>query len=160
MKSDLINEVNIGGQIGGSGTIDPSGPIVVQRYISSMALVHHLLSSGQTAAFRQYLFDFARNEWERDSYLTEFEETHKAHHAAVEGQIRKFDAELKTFNTAIDTYNNDVDRYTGARSQPPRRCQVSQSFPHHSRSRKFSPLPARPESFPAMPFFREPGRSI
>ncbi|MDP5006178.1 MAG: hypothetical protein NWQ35_10015 [Verrucomicrobiales bacterium] len=111
MKSDLINEVNIGGQIGGSGTSDPSGPIVVQRYISSMALVHHLLSSGQTAAFRQYLFDFARNEWERDRYLTEFEETHKAHHAAVEGQIRKFDAELKTFNTAIDTYNNDVDRY-------------------------------------------------
>jgi len=111
MKSDMINEVDLGGQIGGIGIGEPSGPIVVQRYLSSMALVHHLFSSGQTAAFRRYLFDFARYEWERDRYLTEFEETHKSHHAAVEGQIREFEGALKAFNAAIDTYNADVGRY-------------------------------------------------
>ena len=90
---------------------EPAGPLVVQRYLSSMALVHYLFSSGQTAAFRQYLFDFVRNEWERDRYLNEFEETHKSHHAAVERQIREFDAKLKTFNVAIDTYNAEAARY-------------------------------------------------
>lgn len=111
MQSGMINEVDLGGQIGGIGRGEPSGPIVVQRYISSMALVHYLFSSGQTAAFRKYLFDFARYEWERDHYLTTFEETHKAHHAAVEGQIREFEGTLKDFNAAVDTYNADVDRY-------------------------------------------------
>ena len=111
MQSDRINEVDLGGQIGGIGRGEPSGPIVVQRYISSMALVHYLFSSGQTAAFRKYLFDFARYEWERDHYLTTFEETHKAHHAAVEGQIRTFEGTLKDFNAAVDAYNADVARY-------------------------------------------------
>lgn len=90
---------------------EPAGPLVVRRYLSSMALVHYLFSSGQTAAFRQYLFDFARNEWERDRYLTEFEETHRSHHAAVEIQIRDFDARLRAFNVAIDTYNAEAARY-------------------------------------------------
>ncbi len=111
MQSDRINEVDPGGQIGGIGRGEPSGPIVVQRYISSMALVHYLFSSGQTAAFRKYLFDFARYEWERDRYLATFEETHKAHHAAVEGQIREFEGTLKAFNAAVDAYNADVARY-------------------------------------------------
>lgn len=111
MQSDRINEVDLGGQIGEIGRGEPSGPIVVQRYISSMALVHYLFSSGQTAAFRKYLFDFARYEWERDRYLTTFEETHKAHHAAVEGQIREFEGTLKDFNAAVDAYNADVARY-------------------------------------------------
>jgi hypothetical protein len=111
MQSDMINEVDLGGQIGGIGRGEPSGPIVVQRYISSMALVHYLFSSGQTAAFRNYLFDFARYEWERDRYLTTFEETHKSHHAAVEGQIREFEGTLKDFNAAVDAYNADVARY-------------------------------------------------
>lgn len=91
---------------------DPTvGGVVVRRYISSMALVHHLLSSGQTSAFRRYLFDLVRYEWERDRYLTQFEETHHSHRAAVEGQIREFDAKLKAFDAAVDAYNHDVDRY-------------------------------------------------
>ena len=89
----------------------PTGPIVVQRYISSMALVHYLFSSGQAAAFRSYLFDFARFEWDLNHYLTTYGETYKAHHAAVEGQITAFNAELKTFNAAVDAYNEDVGRY-------------------------------------------------
>jgi len=119
MKPGMTGEPKMGGGIqpiapglgitGIGGEV--SAEVVVQRYISSMALVHHLLSSGQTAAFRQYLFDFARYEWERDRYLSEFEETHKSHHAAVEGQIREFEGALKAFNAAVDTYNADVTRY-------------------------------------------------
>ncbi len=110
MMGGGIKPIAPGSGITGTGG-EPSGPIVVQRYLSSMALVHHLFSSGQTAAFRQYLFDFARYEWDRDRYLTAFEEMHKSHHTAVEGQIREFDGELKAFNAAIDTYNADVTRY-------------------------------------------------
>lgn len=95
----------------GNAPRQPTGPIVVQHYISSMALVHHLLSSGQTTEFRRYLFDFARFEWDLNRYLERFEKTHKAHHTAVEEQIREFGTELRRFNAAIDTYNGDVDRY-------------------------------------------------
>jgi hypothetical protein len=119
MKPGMTGEPKMGGGIQpiapGFGITGIGGEVpaevVVQRYISSMALVHYLFSSGQTAAFRKYLFDFARYEWDRDHYLTTFEESHKSHHAAVEGQIREFDAELKAFNAAIDTYNADVERY-------------------------------------------------
>lgn len=98
----------------GSDEADPDpagGEVVVRRYISSMALVHHLLSSGQAADFRRYLFDLIRHEWERDRYLTQFEEAHHVHRAAVEDQIRAFDAELKAFNSAVDDYNDKVTRY-------------------------------------------------
>jgi hypothetical protein len=89
----------------------PSGPIVVQRYISSMALVHHLISSGQTGNLRRYLFEFARFEWDLNLYLDRFEKTHKEHHAAVEDQIEAFNGTLREFNAAVDEYNADVDRY-------------------------------------------------
>src|SRR5690606_25934122 len=46
-----------------------------------------------------------------DRYLTQFEEAHHVHRAAVEDQIRAFDAELKAFNSAVDDYNDKVNRY-------------------------------------------------
>ena len=95
------------GEVAASG----SGEAVVRRYISSMALLHHLLSSGQTAALRRYLFDLVRYEWERDRYLTRFAEAHHSHRAAVEDQIREFDVELKAFNEAVEAYNLGVVRY-------------------------------------------------
>lgn len=87
------------------------GRDVVVRYVSSMTLIHHLVSSGQTDALRRYLFAFARFEWDLATYLNRFESSYKEHRESVESQIREFDAELKTFNAAAESYNEAVRRY-------------------------------------------------
>ncbi|NLT71144.1 MAG: M1 family metallopeptidase [Verrucomicrobiaceae bacterium] len=119
----------------GAGEADgsDSGEAVVRRYISSMALVHHLLSSGQTAALRRYLFDLVRYEWERDRYLTRFAEVHHSHRAAVEEQIREFDADLEAFNDAVEAYNLAAIRYhrheVGTAPPPPAEPEIPAPLP-------------------------------
>lgn len=89
----------------------PDGREVVVRYVSSMTLIHHLVSTGQTDALRRYLFAFARFEWDLATYLHRFESSYQDHRDSVESQIRAFDAELKTFNAAAEAYNEAVKRY-------------------------------------------------
>ena len=84
---------------------------MVQRYISSNGAGPYLLQQREHRRLPEVPVRLPRYEWERDHYLTTFEETHKAHHAAVEGQIREFERALKDFNAAVDAYNADVDRY-------------------------------------------------
>lgn len=88
-----------------------SGPVVLQRYISSMALVHQLISSGQSGRLRAYLFDFARFEWDTNHYLDSYETAQREFHAAIEAQRDAFNVELRQFNSAIDHYNAEAARY-------------------------------------------------
>ncbi len=87
------------------------GATVVRRYVSSMVLLDRTFESGQVAPLRRYLFDFARFEWDRNRYLTRYEVTYKAHHGAVEAQIRDFNAQIQRYNAAVAAYNAELDRH-------------------------------------------------
>lgn len=138
----VSDEKKTGDPVGDSGSVKnsdmsstgtlvppPTGPVVLKRYISSMTLIHHLISSGQTADFRSYLFDFARFEWDLDRYLGNFEKTLKAHQTAVQGQVRECDAEFKRFNAAVDDYNREVDRYNKRELKTPPTIPVEPVIP-------------------------------
>ena len=87
------------------------GREVVVRYVSSMLLLQDLFKSGQTDQLRRYLFDFARFEWDRQTYLKEFERAFNGQRDEVEAQIAAFDKDLESFNRSVEAYNTAVRRF-------------------------------------------------
>lgn len=87
---------------------EPPSPIVVQRYSSSMKLLNEMISNGQVAALRKFLFAQLHYQWETETWLREYDSTMKSHQEAVKKQIEDFQKEYDDFLKYVDNYNEIV----------------------------------------------------
>jgi len=88
--------------------VENASSIVVQRYSSSMLLLHALISGGQTENLRKYLFANLDFNWDADKYIDDYNQNLNQYQGAVKKQIADFDEQLRKFNEAIHAYNSAV----------------------------------------------------
>ncbi|MDF1812749.1 MAG: hypothetical protein P1V20_11065 [Verrucomicrobiales bacterium] len=89
-------------------TIGNSSSIVVQRYSSSMLLLHQLISSGQVSNLRKYLFAHLHFTWDSEKYINDYNKSLDTYQGSVKAQIEEFDEVLRKYNDAIHAYNEVV----------------------------------------------------
>lgn len=122
--------------------------IVVQRYSSSMLLIHDLISKGQVASLRKYLFANLHFNWDSEKYIVDYNQNLDSYQGAVKKQIADFDRVLQEYNEAIHAYNRVVkQRNAGDEIElpeipqspvPPEAIEVPEILAHPRSSDAFS----------------------
>ncbi len=109
------------------------GPVIVQRYSSSMLLLDELLRRGQAANLRKYLFAHLLFEWDCEKYIDDYNRTLGEYQVAVSRQIADFESVLDEFNGAVRAYNEAINRKNEGADvilpEVPRKPEVPQAIP-------------------------------